>query len=45
MLTKRQTHIVSLGLGAAYVYFDGKEHLWKPLVAQLAKADKQSTQS
>jgi hypothetical protein len=30
---------MSLGLGAAYVYFDGKENVWKPLVALLAKVD------
>jgi hypothetical protein len=28
---------VSLGLGAAYVYFDGKDHVWKPLLARFAK--------
>jgi membrane associated rhomboid family serine protease len=39
-----QVHTVSLGLGAAYVYFDGKEHLWRPLIAQLAKANEQLAQ-
>ncbi|KAH3939274.1 hypothetical protein HBI25_207540 [Parastagonospora nodorum] len=38
-------HTLSLLLGAAYVYFDVKENVWKPLVAQFATTDDQSAQS
>ncbi|KAF1843151.1 uncharacterized protein K460DRAFT_291260 [Cucurbitaria berberidis CBS 394.84] len=30
-------HLVSLGLGAAYVYFDGQNLVWKPLITRLSK--------
>ncbi|KAH7371674.1 hypothetical protein BKA66DRAFT_423653 [Pyrenochaeta sp. MPI-SDFR-AT-0127] len=30
-------HLVSLGLGAAYVYFDAKDYIWEPLVTQIAE--------
>lgn len=39
-----QVHTISLALGAAYVYFDGKEKIWKPLTAQFAKIDDQVAQ-
>jgi hypothetical protein len=32
-----KVHVVSLGLGAAYVYFDGKGNVWEPLTAVFAK--------
>lgn len=31
-------HLVSLGLGVAYVYFDVKEYTWKPLVTRFAES-------
>ena len=36
---------MSLGLGAAYVHFDMKDKLWKPLIAQFAKTDEAVEQS
>jgi len=40
-----QVHTLSLLLGAAYVYFDVKEVVWKPLVAQLRSTSGQSAQA
>lgn len=40
-----QVHVVSLGLGAAYVYFDGKEHIWKPLVANFSTIEPSADQA
>ncbi|CAO2653368.1 Nn.00g027790.m01.CDS01 [Neocucurbitaria sp. VM-36] len=30
-------HLVSLGIGAAYVSFDGRNNVWKPLTSRLSK--------
>ncbi|OAL43522.1 hypothetical protein IQ07DRAFT_523938 [Pyrenochaeta sp. DS3sAY3a] len=30
-------HLFSLGLGAAYIYFDAKDNIWKPLIEQFSK--------
>ncbi|KAF1935291.1 hypothetical protein EJ02DRAFT_460504 [Clathrospora elynae] len=32
-------HLLSLGLGASYVYFDGKNNIWRPLLSQFSKND------
>ncbi|KAF1919182.1 hypothetical protein BDU57DRAFT_536193 [Ampelomyces quisqualis] len=37
-------HIISMIMGGAYAYFDGKDKIWKPLVARFAKGDDKSAQ-
>lgn len=40
-----QVHLASLGLGAAYAYFDLKHHLWIPLVSEMSSTQEPKTQS
>ncbi|KAH7392154.1 hypothetical protein DE146DRAFT_634324 [Phaeosphaeria sp. MPI-PUGE-AT-0046c] len=37
-------HTVSMAIGAAYIYFDGKDKLWKPLVTRFANASESPAQ-
>jgi hypothetical protein len=37
--------VASLGLGAAYIYFDGNDNIWKPLTALFVKRDHESVDS
>ncbi|KAF2628156.1 hypothetical protein BU25DRAFT_391698 [Macroventuria anomochaeta] len=38
-------HLTSLGLGAAYAYFDLKHHLWIPLVSEISSTQKSEIQA
>lgn len=37
-----QVHLASIGLGAAYAYFDLKHHLWIPLVSEISARESYS---
>ena len=38
-------HLTSLGLGAAYAYFDLKHHLWIPLVSEISSTQQAKTEN